>query len=359
MSGFAGSYDPGDVTFLLDRVRVEATSVAEKERLLQSGQRHYSEMIGQEAPPDDAYLALYRSAMDRNGERLARDVARLAQTLLVRRPHGVALLSLARAGTPIGVLLRRALVALGADVAHYSLSIIRDRGIDVHALAHVLERHAPERWIFVDGWTGKGAIARELARSVPPWAQTRGVRVPLDLAVVSDLAGVAEVSANYDDYLIPSSILNAVVSGLVSRTILPRGHAPGRFHQCIHYEELAPHDLSRAFVDALTPSVLAALGEGLVGVEGRDAARVRSRSFIQGCVERYGLPDEHRVKPGIGESTRAMLRRVPARVLLRVSGADDVQHLELLAARNGVPVDVDPRLPYRAAVLLRSVPADP
>lgn len=64
MSGFAGSYDPRAVTFLLDRVRIEPTSVFEKERLLQAGQRHYSEMIGPEAPPDDAYLALFRAAID-------------------------------------------------------------------------------------------------------------------------------------------------------------------------------------------------------------------------------------------------------------------------------------------------------
>ena len=47
---FSGSYDPDDVTFLLKPVRLEPTAVAEKERLIQSGRRHYSEMISREGP---------------------------------------------------------------------------------------------------------------------------------------------------------------------------------------------------------------------------------------------------------------------------------------------------------------------
>jgi hypothetical protein len=47
--------------------------------------------------------------------------------------------SLARAGTPMGALLARALRWLGrTDVRHYSISIIRDRGIDENALAFIL-----------------------------------------------------------------------------------------------------------------------------------------------------------------------------------------------------------------------------
>jgi hypothetical protein len=42
----------------------------------------------------------------------------------------VVIASLARAGTPIGVLLLRTLRAQGVPAVHYSISIIRDRGID-------------------------------------------------------------------------------------------------------------------------------------------------------------------------------------------------------------------------------------
>ena len=48
---FSGSYLPEDVTFLLKPVHLESTDLVEKEQLIQSGQRHYSEMITREKLP--------------------------------------------------------------------------------------------------------------------------------------------------------------------------------------------------------------------------------------------------------------------------------------------------------------------
>lgn len=52
-----------------------------------------------------------------------------------------------------------------AAAPHYALSIVRGRGIDTAALAWIAE-HPSADVQFVDGWTGKGAIARELADAV-------------------------------------------------------------------------------------------------------------------------------------------------------------------------------------------------
>ncbi|HEX8554584.1 MAG TPA: cysteine protease StiP domain-containing protein, partial [Sphingomonas sp.] len=159
-TGFSGSYAADDVTFLLKRVALDPTDVPTKERAIQSGARHYSEMIAPESVPDEAYLSLYDAALARNGPRLAQDIASLAAHLADRaQGKEVVIASLARAGTPIGVLLRRWLTANGVDATHYSISIIRDRGIDPQALAHIARRHDPANLVFVDGWTGKGAIA--------------------------------------------------------------------------------------------------------------------------------------------------------------------------------------------------------
>lgn len=70
----------------------------------------------------------------------------------------IALVSFVRAGLPLGVLLRRALVEMGRDARHYGISIIRDRGIDSVALEAIIKAHGAENIVFVDGWTGKGAI---------------------------------------------------------------------------------------------------------------------------------------------------------------------------------------------------------
>ena len=204
------TYRPEDVTILLKDVtgRLRPIPTREREALIQSGV-HYSEMLPLEYEPSPAYLETFRQAMDRYAGMTAEAAAAAAEWIWRDKGPGVALVSLARAGTSIGVLLRRYLRRrYGADVPHYTISIIRGRGIDRNAMAWILARHRPEDVQFVDGWTGKGAIAgqlREAAADLPG--------VDPGVAVLSDPAGVAERWGTREDFLIPSSCLNAVVSG--------------------------------------------------------------------------------------------------------------------------------------------------
>lgn len=355
---FSGSYDPADVTFLLKPVAIAPTSVAEKEAAIQSGRRHYSEMIAPESVPDASYLSLYHAALARNGARLAQDVATLAAHLAARRPgREVVLVSLARAGTPIGVLLARTLRAHGHRAAHYSISIIRDRGIDIVALSHIAARHDPRDAVFIDGWTGKGAIAGELraALAEAPFGFTP------HLAVIADPAGQADVAATAEDYLIASGLLNGIVSGLVSRSILNTALVgPGDFHACVTYPQYAGADLSRAFVDTISPLAAAATPQP---ADGHDARRVALRDGCEAMMQRLlsesGTRDRNRVKPGIAEATRALLRRVPDRLLIRGFEDPDVAHLLHLAAAHAIPVDaLDGESQYRAVAIIRSLGKD-
>ncbi|QOY94894.1 cysteine protease StiP family protein [Massilia sp. UMI-21] len=356
---FPGSYRSGEVDFLLTRLPAqEFTSVAEKERLIQSGQRHYSQMLSPESPPSPRYMALFDEACRANNARMAADCLRLAALIDGRRSGDIAVVSLARAGTPVGVVVTRLLRdVFGRRATHYSVSIVRDRGIDRAALRHILARgHAPHSLVFVDGWTGKGVIARELALSVSAFNAAQGTQIDTGLYVLSDLAGAAACAASGDDYLIPSSILNATVSGLVSRTVLDERIGLDDFHGCVYYGEYAAHDQSQRFADALVELAAAQALEGLPHAEPLDAraAAGRSRDYLAGAMARYGIQDVNLIKPGIGEATRVLLRRVPRLLVLRQSGAAEVRHLEVLAEEKQVPVATDPLLPYHAVSLIRS-----
>lgn len=353
---FSGSYRSGEVTFLLKRLQAqEFTSVAEKERLIQSGQRHYSQMLSPESLPSARYMAVFEDACRANSARMAADCLRLASLVAARRTGAIAVVSLARAGTPVGVVLARLLrERFGREAVHYSVSIVRDRGIDWAALRHILAQgHAPASIVFVDGWTGKGVIARELALSVSAFNAAMGTGIDNGLYVLSDLAGAAACAASGDDYLIPSSILNATVSGLVSRTVLDERIGPDEFHGCVYYGEFAPHDQSQRFVDAL---VALALEEALPAATPLDAraAAERSRTYLARAMARYAIDDVNFIKPGIGEATRVLLRRMPRLLVLRQSGVPDTRHLEVLAEEKQVPVAIDPDLPYHAVSLIRS-----
>lgn len=351
---FSGSYDRADVTFLLKPIALTPTDVADKEALIQSGRRHYSEMLSPETPPGDEYIALYRAALARNGARLAQDIVNLAAMLDARSAsrEEIVLASLVRAGTPIGILLARALRRMGRKVAHYSVSIIRDRGVDAQALTYIAARHDPADTVFVDGWTGKGAIATELQISL------RGTAFAPVLAVVADPAGCADFAATNEDYLIASGLLNSIVSGLVSRSILNADFVgPGDFHACVYYAEHARSDLSQAFVDEIDALSSVAVPQRLeVNTTQRAALRGESNMLVTHLMAVTKTDDRNRIKPGIAEATRALLRRLPDQLFIRDLDDPDVAHLRFLAETKGVRCSVMPQLGrYRAAVVIKTL----
>ncbi len=354
-SDFHGSYNPDDVTFLVRPMAIASTPVDQKEALIQSGKRHYSEMLSAESLPDARYLALFEAALQRNKARLARDVAVLAAILDKAHPQGrpVIIASLLRAGTPIGILLRRALMRLGRDTAHYSLSIIRDRGIDHNALAHIAARHDPADAFFVDGWTGKGAIAGELLATLS--VNRHGFQPRL--SVVADPAGVAQFAATHDDYLIPSGLLNAIISGLVSRSV--RNDAlvgPDDFDACAFYTDWAPHDLSRHFVDEVDAHAITAADAAILALDDPATIRKASLAAVEAVKQATGTADINRIKPGIAEATRALLRRVPDRLFLRDADHPDTAHLVHLAGQHNIAIEtLSADCPYMAIAVIKSL----
>ncbi len=110
---------------------------------------------------------MFHRALDRGADRLAKEVTQLAIALVERfGDEPIVLASLVRAGVPLGVMLHQTLRDMGKTSWHYGISIIRDRGIDSTALDVIEERHGTSGIVFVDGWTGKGAITGELVRAL-------------------------------------------------------------------------------------------------------------------------------------------------------------------------------------------------
>ena len=355
---FCGSYRSGDVEFLLKRlVDMPFHDVATKETLIQTGARHYSEMLSPESLPSAAYLSLFREACEANWRQMAMDCLTLGAMIAEQRDGPITLVSLARAGTPIGVILNHLLQKVSKrKVIHYSISIIRDRGIDEVALHHILGLgHLPESIVFIDGWTGKGVISGVLEESIRTFNEKNGTSIDSGLYVLSDLAGTAAFAASYTDYLIPSSILNATVSGLVSRSILNDSIKSNEFHGCVYYENFEPHDLSIEFAQRVISDglELAKLGIHNYKISGSrsDVAEI-SEKYLNNAMILHGVSDVNHIKPGIGEATRVLLRRVPKFLILRDKHASSVAHLKILAQEKCVPILIDCDLPYQAVSII-------
>ncbi|MFC9351531.1 phosphoribosyltransferase domain-containing protein [Arthrobacter sp. NPDC057013] len=358
-----GSYSKDEVQWLLKDIsfaQLEAPT-AEREAAIQSGAAHYAESLPQEYEPPAAYQELFHQALMRSSARVARAVGTVTEKVLALRGGEPVLVSLARAGTPIGVLMKRwAKATLNIDLPHYTLSIVRGVGIDQTALSYLASHHRPEHIIFVDGWTGKGAIARELASAVELFERTDGARFHADLAVLADPGHCVQIFGTREDFLIPSACLNSTVSGLVSRTVFNRELIlPNDFHGAKFYDHLADQDVSGRFLDAVTEQFSEVRADALAGwistgADGRDLPEANWSGWaaVERISQEFGINNTNLVKPGVGETTRVLLRRVPWKILARPDAREDIAHVLLLAELRHVEVVYVPDLPYSCVGLI-------
>ena len=348
------TYCEKDVTILLKDISGMVTPLGTKdrERLIQSG-THYSQMLPLEYEPSPEYMAAYEQALQLYSGITADAVAVAAEKIWAEKGPDVVLVSLARAGTSIGVLIKRYLrLKYAAEPAHYTISIIRGRGIDHNAMRFILARHKPEHIQFVDGWTGKGAIQRELNAAMGAYPG-----VSPGLAVLSDPARVAEKCGTHDDFLIASSCLNATVSGLLSRTFLRSDIiGPGDYHGAAFYRELQAKDLTYQFIRAVEKNFRFDLEPG-AGPSGKDEHTGRNGlDEVYEIGQHFGVSDINLIKPGIGEATRVLLRRMPWKLLVyRLDDDLHLGHLYQLAREKGAAVVEYPLRCYKACGLIRSI----
>ncbi|MCX4693528.1 phosphoribosyltransferase [Streptomyces sp. NBC_01408] len=349
------SYAPEDVGWLLQDfsdVELEAPT-EEREEAIQAGGAHYAESLPVEYQPSPQYQELYRSALAASAARIARAVGTVTETVLAERSPSPVLVSLARAGTPVGVLMRRwAAARHGLDLPHYAVSIVRGRGIDANALRWLAAHHDPADIVFVDGWTGKGAITRELKAALGEFPG-----FDPEIVVLADPGSCVSTYGTREDFLIPSACLNSTVSGLISRTVLRSDLVgPADFHGAKFYRELAGADVSVDFVATVAAhfdDVAEAVDDEVKELLAADRTPTwEGWAAVERISEEYGIHDVNLVKPGVGETTRVLLRRVPWKILAQRGAGADLDHVRLLAEQRGVPVEEVDGLPYTCVGLI-------
>lgn len=328
------SFRPEDVTLLLKDISgmIEPTPTKERERRIQNG-THYSEMLPLEYRPSEDYIHIYEESLSLFSQSTADAVACVAEKILKKKGKNVVIVSLARAGTPLGVLVKRYIrKKYGMDVSHYSISIIRDRGIDQNAIRYILGKHASWNIQFLDGWTGKGVIYQELKKAISAYEG-----IPDDLAVVADPAGLTELCGTHEDIVIASSCLNSTVCGLISRTVLRDDLiGKGDFHGAVYYRELSSEDRTYEFINNIEQHFrfdVESKDDNYQGVSGMEV--------VTAVAHKYNIANINFIKPGIGETTRVLLRRVPWKILINESDRsnDKLNHVKQLAREKGIDIE--------------------
>lgn len=341
------SYRIDDVQVLLTDITglVEPEDTKTRERKIQSG-THYCEMLPQEYVPTKEYEQAYHEMLELYAKEVGLAVSILAEKLYAAGK--TVLVSLARAGIPAGILVKHYLRAkYEIDVEHYAISIIRGRGIDKNAMDYILSQHYPSRLVFIDGWTGKGAIRHQLDEALMEYPQVDGI-----LGVIADPAGVAEIFGTQDDLMIPSACLNSTVSGLMSRTFLRSDIiGPKDYHGAVYYGEMAPYDQSYAFINRIEKEFVF---DAVISVEKK---RNTSMHDVARLMQEYHITDVNLVKPGIGESTRVLLRRVPDVIVINEAYKDavDLKPIYRLCEEKGVPIAYQPLENYKVCGIIKQL----
>jgi len=342
------SYKSKDVTLLLKDITglVAPLPTAEREKLIQSG-FHYSEMLPLEYKPTEKYIEAYTVSLKNYAQITADAVCQVAEKIYSAKGKNVVIVSLARAGIPIGILIKHYLLnKYKMDVPHYAISIIRGRGIDHNAMKYILKNHLPQDIQFIDGWIGKGAIIKELALALKDYTQ-----VSKELAVLADPANVTDLCGTHEDILIPSSCLNSTISGLTSRTFLRDDIiGPEDFHGAAYYKELSKEDVSYNFISTIEDyfdysTTAQNLPLGKSGLE-----------EVNSIAEKFNISDINFIKPGIGEATRVLLRRVPWKLLINEKDKNDpiLLHLLRLAEEKHVPIEYYKLTNYKACGIIKN-----
>lgn len=370
------SYSKEDVIVLLKDLSADMKemSTEEREKAIQSGV-HYSEMLPEEKAPSAEYEALYTKALEENKAEIAESIAKVAEIIVYNTTElddsMPILVSLARAGNPVGILIKRYLkLKYGWDCPHYSVSIIRDKGIDVNAMEYIYQKEIEEAGnfveniFFIDGWTGKGAIKTQLEEAVAELkaVEDRWEFLNDDLYVLADPANITPYCGTHVDYLLPSACLNSTVSGLTSRTILNKyvNVEAGDFHGATYFEKFEAIDKSNDFIDIITAEFGKILDKTCYELNELDKSW-NGMSIVNDICEKMEVEDYKKVKPGIGETTRVLLRRVPWKVLINKDIPEDdadIQHILVLCKEKNIPTEKWDLGNYKVCGIIKELSAD-
>ena len=354
------SYSKKDVIILLQDINGKVPILDNKTReKLNQGGVHYSEMLPLESLPSDKYSQVYNMSLKELSLETAKGVALLSEKIVKKHGSKAVIVSLARAGTPIGILVKRYIkYKYGFDVPHYSISIIRGKGIDVRAMDLIVEKHGARNIQFLDGWIGKGAICNVL-RSACKELKSLDDRyndLSPELAVLNDPANETEMYGTRQDFLIPSACLNSIVSGLVSRTVKLKTMTDNELHGAVYYDHFESDDRSLEFIDTVCSYF-----DKIDSFEFEPSVTESDPNFkgideVTAIAKDYDINDINKVKPGVGETTRVLLRRIPDRILIsKDANHKYLKHILTLCEEKNVPVEEYPLQKYNVCGIIKDV----
>ena len=322
------TYNLNDVEFLLTDVtgKVPQVTVEEKKERVNRGEYPRSILI-EEYKMDKKYLDTCLQLGQDYIKQTAIAVGNLAEQLYKYKTENLVLVSIVRSGIPIGILVKRYLKnKYNIDVYHYAISLIE--GLDKNGMKYILSKHKPEYIQFIDSWTGKGTVTRDVINSAKDYEG-----VDASLAVLSDCLNLTKYCGIREDIAIPQAPINACITGLVS---MPIHNNPfvgkENFDGAIYLEELEEMDVSQKYLDLVEKEFdYSCNANGYTD-------NIEKVEEITKIAKDYNV-NLSQLNPGINEAARAILRRKVAKLLVKNKNDFQVKEIIELAKLKNIEIE--------------------
>lgn len=260
---------------------------------------------------DDDFWDTVRDELDQPAIRAA--AVTLAEAISSWEPDGGKLVfaAILRAGVPVADWLRKLLPGSAAA----ALSLFVGIGVDRMAVRHIRARFPDRKLVFVDGWTGRGGVAREIAQSGEG-----------PLAVLIDPWGWADFAGCREDRFCPSACFTGPATLGFSRTFFVD---PGRLFAAYRFPRRYRRDDVVRTWRSLCPAPDDPANNGPPGADGP---------------KRFYRDTELRIHSN--EVCRALINAAPETIYFRGDPAhvrDRYGLILALAEHRGLPVRYDAR----------------
>lgn len=346
-----GTYLKDECEFLLKDVNgiIQDLTSEQREQLKLKGVPYYA-MMPKEEPIKDSYNKLFLELLEKSSKNIAKCIGDMAEAIYSEKGNDTVIVSLVRAGTPFGVLIKKYIkFKYNVNIPHYSVSIIRQKGIDENSLVYILGKHPNANIQFVDSWTGKGSITNELKKAILEFNNKYQVNIDDSLAVLADPAKISRICGTRKDVIIPNCCLNSTVCGLISRSYC-NGDVigPNDFHGAVEYMYLKNMDFSRLFIDTIEKEFSTVQSQ----VKYWDIEDYGSK-VIKQISEEFNIEDEDKIKLSIGEASRMLLRKEPKILLIKNFDNKDLSHVIEMAKDKNIDMIAYDKSDYECIAIIK------
>jgi len=129
------------------------------------------------------------------------------------------------------------------------------------------------------------------------------------------------------------------------------------FHGAKYYKELEKMDVSNLYIERIVTCFENVQSEIILQLQELPNTPItwEGMKSVQRIQQDFGIDNIHFIKPGVGETTRVLLRRIPWKILVNPQCIHELEHILLLAREKNVLIEQYSDMSYSCCGLIKEL----